>query len=289
MNEVIVKDNVKVREMVYELNGIQIMIDSDLAKLYGCKNGTKEINQAVKNNPSKFPKRYSWKLSKEEFFELRSKFLTTNRFNMSRSTPRVFTEQGVAMLATILKTPTAIDATIAILDTFVAMRHYISNNLIEQKYVNELVFNDSKRIDLIEETLSGFKEKNTHLFFDGQIYNAYSFLIDIFNKSKNEIIIIDNYIDKNILDVLARTKRKIILVTNKYNNQDYNKYIRQYKNVTLKITNRIHDRFIILDRKTLYNSGASFKDLGKKCFAINKVEDDEILNNLLNRYIDILK
>ena len=168
------------------------------------------------------------------------------------------------------------------MDAFVLMKNYISTGLLEQKYINELVIKDSKRIDLIEEALSEFKEKNNHLFFEGQIYDAYSLLIDIFSKAKKEIIIIDNYVDKNILDVLSKIDKDIVIITNKYNNSDYSKYKKQYKNIKLVINNSIHDRFIIIDKKILYHSGASFKDLGKKCFAISKIDDEKIIKSLLN-------
>lgn len=135
----------------------------------------------------------------------------------------------------------------------------------------------------MEETFSNFKEKNNHLFFKGQIYDTYSLLIDIFNKSQDEIIIIDNYIDKNILDILKDISKRIIIVTNEFNNIDYKKYNEQYNNIVLKINNSFHDRFIIIDRKVLYHSGASFKDLGKKCFEISKIEEKEILNSLIKK------
>ena len=283
MNSVILKDNFKIEDMIYEIRGTQVMLDSDLAKLYEVE--TKRINEAVKNNQNKFPERFSWKLT-----DLESKNFIVENFDHKVETrggryknPRVFTEQGVAMLATILKSKTAIETSIRIMDAFVMMKQYICNNLIEQKYINELVLKDSKRIDLIEDTLSGFKEKSNHLFFKGQIYDAYSLLMDIFNKSKKEIIIIDNYIDKNILDILTKTKKHITIITNKYNNQDYKKYKDQYKNVTLTINNNFHDRLIIIDKKTIYHCGASFKDLGKKCFEITKIEERDILENLLKK------
>ena len=140
-----------------------------------------------------------------------------------------------------------------------------------------------ERLKIIENTFSNFKEKNNHLFFEGQIYDAYSLLRDIFNISKSEILIIDNYIDKTILDILSKVNMKVILITNKYNNQDYSKYKEQYKNVELIINNTFHDRFIIVDKKILYHCGASFKDLGKKCFEISKIDDEDILDNLLKR------
>ena len=185
------------------------------------------------------------------------------------------------MLATILKSKVAVETSIRIMDAFVLMKQYISNSLIEQNYINDLVLKNSKRLDLIESALSEFKEKNNHIFFEGQIYDAYSLLIDIFNKSKKEIIIIDNYVDKNILDILSKTKKKVKIVTNKYNNQDYEKYKMQYKNVELIINNTFHDRFIIIDKTILYHCGASFKDLGKQCFEITKIDEEEILLKIL--------
>ena len=199
--------------------------------------------------------------------------------------PRVFTEQGVAMLATILKSSVATKTSIQIMDAFVTMRHYLSSSLIEQKYINELVLKDSKRIDYIEQTLSGFKEKSNHIFYKGQVYDAYSLLMDIFNKSKIEIVIIDNYIDKKLLDILSETKKDIVIITNKYNNTDYNKYCRQYSNIRLIVNNDYHDCFIIVDRNTIYHCGASFKDLGEKCFSINKIEDKETLDSKL-KYLE---
>ena len=277
------EDKLDIKNIIYEIRGKQVMIDSDLAKLYQCKNGTKEINQAVKNNIEKFPERYSWKLTNEEANVLRSKFLTAKINNMSRSLPRVFTEQGVAMLSTILKSKVAVQVSINIMDAFVEMRKYISNNLIEQKYINELVIKDSKRIDVLEETFNSFKEKNNHIFFEGQIYDAYSLMVDIFNKSKSEIIIIDNYVDKSLFDILSKTNKEVIVITNKYNNEDYLKYRKEYSNVKMIINNTFHDRFIIIDRSILYHCGASFKDLGNKCFSINRIIEEDNLNNLLER------
>ena len=178
------------------------MLDSDLAELYECKNGTKTINQAVKRHINRFPERFMFQLTEEEYDYLRSQLGTAKYSAMSRTLPYAFTEQGVAMLATILRTPIAEETSIRIMDAFVAMRKYISTNLLGQQYINDLVLKDSKRIDLLEETFSSFKDKNNHLFFEGQIYDAYSLMLNIFDKSKESIIIIDNYIDKNILDIL---------------------------------------------------------------------------------------
>ena len=283
INDLIEKEDIKIENMIYEIRGKQVMLDSDLARLYKCKNGTKTINQAVKRHINRFPERYMFQLSEREYDNLRSQVGTTKENNKSRTLPYVFTEQGVAMLATILRTPIAEEVSIRIMDAFVAMRKYISTNLIEQKYINDLVLKDSKRIDVLENAFSSFKDKNNHIFFEGQIYDAYSLMIKIFDKALSSIIIIDNYIDKNILDILSKTNRKVTLITNKYNNVDYEKYKEQYDNVTLVVNNSFHDRFIILDKEVLYHSGASFKDLGKKCFAITKIKSKEILDSLLDK------
>ena len=260
------------------------MLDSDLAKLYECKNGTKEINQAVKNNPDKFPNDFYFRLSEVELKYLRSKNLTANR--KSRSLPYVFTEQGIAMLATVLHTPVAAEVSVNIMRAFVKMRKIISSNLIEQKYINELVIKDNERINLLEESFSKLeeKEKINHIFYEGQIYDAYSLLIDIFREAKKEIIIIDNYADKSILDMITSLNVKVIIVTKKFNllkDIDIKKYNKQYHNLKVIYSDKFHDRFIILDKKVLYHSGASYKDLGNKCFAINKIKDDEYLENIL--------
>lgn len=148
---------------------------------------------------------------------------------MSRTLPYVFTEQGVAMLSSILRTDTAAKVSINIMRAFVEMRKYISNNLIEQKYINELVLKDNKRINLLEQTFNNFKEKNNHIFFEGQIYDAYSLLIDILNKSKEEIIIIDNYAGKELLDILKDINKNIIIVSKNINEELVKKYSKQHQ------------------------------------------------------------
>ena len=285
INDLIEKEDIKIENMIYEVRGKQVMLDSDLAELYKCKNGTKTINLAVKRHINRFPERFMFQLTDEEVSKLsRFQFETLKgRGHNVKYLPYAFTEQGVAMLATILRTPVAEEVSIRIMDAFVAMRKYISTNLIEQKYINDVVLKDSKRIDLLEDAFSSFKDKNNHIFFEGQIYDAYSLMLKIFDKALSSIIIIDNYIDKNILDILSKTNKKVTLVTNKYNNIDYEKYKEQYNNVTLVVNNSFHDRFIILDKKVLYHSGASFKDLGKKCFGITKIESKELLNDLIDK------
>lgn len=200
-----------------------------------------------------------------------------------RNNTRVFTEQGVAMLSTILKTKEAVKTSIAIMDAFVAMRHYISNNLLEQKYYNDMVVKHDSEIKVLQETFNNFKTENNHIFFEGQIYDAYSLLLDIFATSKESIIIIDNYADKKLLDLLRKTKKTVIVYSKNINDDLINKYKKQYDNVELRESNLFHDRFIIIDNKHLYHSGASFKELGRKCFALNKIENEKWLKDLLEK------
>ena len=283
------KEELNIENMIYEIRGKQVMLDSDLAKLYQCKNGTKSINLAVNRNVKKFPNDFYFQLTNNETENLRFHFETSNsttNYGGKRYNPYAFTEQGVAMLATILHTPVAAEVSVNIMRTFVKMRKIISSNLIEQKYINELVIKDNERINLLEESFLKLeeKEKINHIFHEGQIYDAYSLLIDIFKEAKKEIIIIDNYADKSILDMITNLNVKVIIVTKKFNllkDIDIKKYNKQYHNLKVIYSDKFHDRFIIIDKKVLYHSGASYKDLGNKCFAINKIKDDEYLENIL--------
>ncbi len=278
------KEELNIENMIYEIRGKQVMLDSDLAKLYECKNGTKDINKAVKRNIERFPKNFYFQITEEEMKKLWFQSGTANK--MIRSLPYVFTEQGIAMLSSVLHTQIAISQSIRIMDAFVKMRKIISSNLIEQKYINELVIKDNERINLLEESFSKLeeKEKINHIFYEGQIYDAYSLLIDIFKEAGKEIIIIDNYADKSILDMITNLNVRVTIVTKKFNllkDIDIKKYNRQYNNLKVIYSDKFHDRFIILDKKVLYHSGASYKDLGNKCFEITKMEDKEYLKTII--------
>ena len=242
MNEVIIKDNIKIEDLIYEVRGKQVMLDSDLAMLYECKNGTKEINQAVKNNIEKFPERYSFRISEKEYDFLKSKFLTSK--GGSRKGHTVFTEQGVYMLATILKSKAASEMTIAIMDAFVVMKSIINTSLIEQKYINNLVLDHDNKINIILDKLST-KENNNHIFYEGQIYDAYSLLIDILSNAKKEIIIIDNYAGKELFDITRNIKVNIKIYTKNIDDISKKKYEKEYSNIEIITTDMFHDRFII--------------------------------------------
>ena len=291
MNDIIVKDDIKIEDLIYEIRGKQVMLDSDLAKLYNCKNGTKEINQAVKRNMDRFPEDFYFQLTKDEYDNLKSQFVTSSNNNHggNRKLPYVFTEQGVAMLSSTLKTITASITSINIMRAFVAMRKYINTNLIEQKYINNLVFEHDKDIKLLKEIFNKLstKEKVNHIFFDGEIYDAYSVLIKILSKAKKEIIIIDNYAGKELFDITRNIKINIKIYTKNIDSIAKKKYEEEYNNLTIINTDIFHDRFIILDNNTLYNLGSSLKDIGKKCTSINKIDDTNIIKNLLDRINNI--
>ena len=280
MNEIIEKD-INIENMIYEVNGVEVMLDSDLAKLYHVE--TKRINEAVKNNPEKFPRRYLIKITEDEYQTLKSKFSTSK--GGSRKGHTAFTEQGVYMLATILKSKEAIQTSIRIMDTFVKMRHYINynNELLPRKFMllEEKVDNNTKRIDELFDKFNPKDIIKNCIFFENDIFDAYSVIMDIFNSSKEEIIIIDNYASKELLDMIRNINRKVLIVSKNIDEVLKKKYETQYKNVTFINNNSFHDRFIIIDRNKLYTCGASLKDLGKKCSYIGICDNDCYLNEIL--------
>ena len=284
MNEVIEKENVKIENMIYEIRGKQVMFDSDVAMLFGYQ--TKDLNRAVRNNINRFPERYCFQLTEEEYKNLRCNFFTSsssNNYGGRRYLPYVFTEYGITMLAGLLKSDVAVQVSLKIVDAFIAMRKYISNDLIKLNNHNEMLIDHEGRIKALENTFSKFDNFSNEIFFEGQIWDAHSLLLDIFNSSKKSIVIIDNYLSKELLDVLSRTNKNVTVYTKDINEILIKKYQNQYNNLRIKINNTFHDRFIIIDNNNLYHCGASFKDLGKKCFAISKINNDVILKDLKNK------
>lgn len=285
-NSIILKENEKIENLIYEIRGKQVMLDSDLAKLYECKNGTKVINQAVKRNITKFPERYCFQLTETEYRNLKFQNGTSslNNYGGVRKMPFVFTEQGVAMLATVLKTPVADAVSMRIIDAFVYMRRYLSDVTGSNMLVNH-----EERILKLEEQFNKFSSKRNTIIYEGKIYDAYSVMLDIFNEAKGEIIIVDNYVNKELLDILREVDKKIIVISNNMNNELIKKYESQYDNTQFVSDNPFHDRYIILDRKEAYVSGMSLKDVGKKYSYINKIEESIFINELIKRIIKILK
>ena len=281
-------EEINIENLIYEIRGKQVMLDSDLAKLYGCKNGTKEINQAVKRNIDRFPEDFYFQLTNIEHknIVLKSQIVTSK--GGVRKNPYAFTEQGVAMLATVLRTDNAASVSIKIMRTFVSMRKFINENKDIFRRMSIVEYEVIECKDKISELFDKFETKkieNQKIFFNGEIYDAYSLIVDLIKEAQNIIIIIDNYIDKSLLDMLVYKKENVyvLLVTSSHylTNLDIEKFNKQYPNLTIKYSNIFHDRFIIIDN-ILYHVGASFKDLGKKCFAINKIEDKEYLDKIIS-------
>ena len=287
MNDIISKESISVENMIYEIRGKQVMLDSDLARLYNVE--TKRINEAVKNNPNKFPERFSFRITEVEYNNLKSKISTSslNNYGGSRKGHTVFTEQGVAMLATILKSKVATEVSIRIMDAFVAMRHYISDNLIEQRYINNLVLEHDNRINLLQKSLDKLSEKRkvNEIYFDGQVYDAYSKVLDIFKEANEELIIVDRYTDKTMLDMIKYLECNVILITgkcSKITKLDINKYNKQYHNLALYYDDSFHDRYIIIDEQNIYHSGNSLNYIGYRKSCIDRINDQSIKNALLN-------
>lgn len=255
MNNIVVSDNIKIENMIYEIRGKQVMLDSDLAKLYGCKNGTKSLNLAVKRNIERFPQDFYFQINKNEYDNLKFQIETSswNMYGGVRKLPYVFTEQGVAMLATVLKTENASIVSVNIMRAFVVMKNIINTSLIEQKYFNELTIKNTEDIKLLQESFDklNIKESNNHIFYEGQIYDAYSLLIDILSKAKKEMIIIDNYAGKKLFDIIRNINVKVKIYTENIDNISKEKYEKQYSNIEIINTNIFHDRFIIIDNKVL--------------------------------------
>ena len=296
MNEVVTKEDIKIEDMIYEIRGKQVMLDSDLARLYKCKNGTKEINQAVRNSPEKFPERFSFVLNDSEMDDLRSKFLTSslNKHGGRRYNIRVFTEQGVAMLATILRTKVATEISIQIMDAFVTMRKYISTSLLEQNYVNNMLLEHEYKIKLLQDSFQKIEEKKrvNEIYFNGQIYDAYSKIQEIFNSANKSLIIIDSYADNTILGIIKRLKIKVTIITKSNNlltKQDIAKYNKQYNNLQVYYNNTFHDRYFILDDEIIYHCGASINRIGYKTFSITLIGDEDVKNTLINKIKEIDK
>ena len=286
MNEMAeIKD---IESKIYNIRGVEVMLDSDLAKQYQCANGTKSINLAVKRNIERFPSDFYFQLNEEEFNKICG-FNLKLQNNKIRSLPYVFTEQGVAMLATIIRTDVAATVSIDIMRAFVRMRNYIKYNdqLLPRKYLllEEKVDNNTKRIDELFDKFNPKVITKNSIFFQNDIYDAYSVLMKIFKLSEGEIIIIDNYAGKELFDILRIIHKKIIIISSHIEETLKKKYLKQYNNVLFIKNDSYHDRFIIIDRKMVFHSGASFKDLGKKCFAINeienKIENDKLINDVI--------
>lgn len=290
MNDLVL-DNENIKNKIYEIRGVQVMLDRDIAKLYGCANGTKDVNKAVKRNIEKFPNDFYFQLTFEEASRFHFGTLNDNsnkRGSNIKYLPFAFTEQGVAMLSSILKTENAAKVSIAIMRAFVAMRHYLIDNkdiYVSLNNINNKLIEHDKKFDIIFDNFK-IKEEKELVFFNGQIFDAYSKIVDILKEAKNELTIIDEYADKKVLDMIKNLDVSITLIVRSKSllkKIDLEKYNKQYNNLRIVYDDSWHDRYIIIDKIKIYHLGASLNYIGTKTFNVNKLEDDDVIKLLLDK------
>jgi len=284
VNKIGIIEDQFIQNKIYTLRGLQVMLDRDLAELYGVE--TKVFNQAVKRNSARFPEDFMFQLTKEEFVNWRSQFVTSNEDKMGlRRAPYAFTEQGVSMLSAILKSTVAVEMSVKIIRSFVAMRKFISSNaLLFQKIdtmEKKLLKHDEKFDQLFNAIESKEVKPKEGIFYENQIFDAYVFASDLIKSAKTSIVLIDNYIDESVLLLLSKRADgcKATIYTKTITSQlslDLKKYNTQYQPIEINELVTAHDRFLILDDSEIYHIGASLKDLGKKWFAFSKFEKGAI-------------
>lgn len=292
-NDIVIYEN-DIENLIFQVRGQQVMLDCDLAKLYNVE--TKRLNESVKRNINRFPLNFCFQLTEDEYVNLRSQISTSNNNTRGgrRYLPYVFTEQGIAMLSSVLKSDEAVEISINIMNAFVKMRRFVANNSLFFDRINNLELKQiqmeketNKKFDEIFSYISSKSEDDQKVFFEGQIFDAFSLIVSLIEKANTSIILIDNYVDvSGTLNILTKKKEdvKVEIYTSsktKLTYQDITKFNSQYGGLIVKSNDSFHDRFLILDNSILYHIGASIKDAGKKCFGIAIIEDKSILNNIL--------
>ncbi len=298
----------EITSKIYTIRECQVMLDEDLAILYGVE--TKRLNEQVKRNIERFPSEFMFQLNKDEMERLQSLSVSAHEIDSLRSRnatlengrgkhrkymPYVFTEQGVAMLSAVLRSDTAVKTSIQIMNAFVAMRRFLTENgmlfsrldSIEKRQIEYEIKTDN-RFDTVFKAIEEREiTPQKGIFFDGHVYDAHKFVSDIIKDAKKSIILIDNYIDDTVLTQLAKKKKNatVTIFTRKISKQltlDAERFNEQYPTLKIKTLNKSHDRFIIIDESIVYHIGASLKDLGKKWFAFSRFETEalELLDKL---------
>ena len=288
-----------IRDRVYIIRGQQVMLDTDLADLYGYE--VKRLNEQVKRNIRRFPEDFRFQLNESEIPErLKSQFATLNiqenkRGMHIKKMPYAFTEQGIYMLATVLRGELAEQQSIFIMRAFKEMRHFIANNALLFEKINAIELKQleyqkdaDEKFGRIFEYMAEHEESNQKIFYDGQIFDAFSFLADVIRHAKQEIVLIDGYIDVVTLNILAKKNAGVdvfayTLPSARISTQDINNFNAQYPTLTVKRTTAFHDRFLIMDGVEGYHIGASLKDAGKKCFGINKIEGADDVKDIMKK------
>ncbi len=288
----------RIENLIHYVRGKQIMIDSDLAMLYNVE--TKRLNESVKRNPKRFPENFCFQLTGDEYEDLRSQIATSNTESTPskggrRYLPYAFTEQGIAMLSAVLRSDEAIQVSLNIMNTFVKMRRFLAENALMFDKLNSLELKQleyqketNEKFDQIFSYISEHEEVGQKIFFEGQIYDAFSLLVGLVEKAEKSIVLIDNYVDVGSLNILAKKKEGVDVTIytvrrTRLANQDIANFNSQYSTLTVYYTGVFHDRFLIIDEVTAYHIGASIKDAGKKCFGISRIEDIGIISDVLQR------
>lgn len=283
-----------IEAFILTIRGKQVLLDRDLAMLYNVE--TKRLNEQVKRNIERFPSRFRFQLSKEELNELVANCDRFDTLKHSTSCPYVFTEQGVAMLSTVLRSKTAVETSVKIMDAFVAMRYFLASNVkvfhrlesieYEQLEMKRWREQTSSRIDEIFNKINQPEFPQQGIFYDGQIYDAYTFVANLIRDAKSSIVLIDNYIDDTVLTLLDKRNDDVTasIYTDRISRNlqlDINRHNAQYPPISIGIYRKAHDRFLIVDSK-VYHIGASIKDLGKKIFGFSLMKDLDVMD-LLNK------
>ena len=288
----VIIDNREIQNMIYTIRDKQVMIDSDLATLYQVT--TKRLNEQVRRNKNRFPSEFMFRLTAEEYEYLRSQNATSSEDNAHggrRYMPYVFTEQGIAMLSAVLKSDVAVEVSIKIMNSFVEMRRFLLSNKemfarLDRVELKQL--ETDKKLEEVFNYIATNIEIKQNIFFNGQIYDAFSFIVGLIQKAKKEIILIDNYVDLNTLNILCKKKQGVDVVIatagkGSLSAKDITKFNAQYPKLSVKTTTDFHDRFLIIDKTEVYHIGASIKDAGKKSFGITKIEDADLVKGLVHK------
>ena len=273
-----------IEKLIYVIRDRQVMVDSDLAMLYQVETGA--LNRAVKRNIKRFPEDFRFQLTAEEY---------ENGYGGRRTIPYVFTEQGISMLASVLHSEVAVNVSIGIMRAFVEMRRFIANNALLFERISSVELKQleyqkrtDEKLEQIFEYISEHEESSQKVFFEGQIYDAFSLIANLIQKANKEITLIDGYVDIGTLNLLSKKKKnvEVTIYTQKHSRlseTDVENFNAQYPALEVKYTKAFHDRFLILDCETAYHIGASLKDAGKKCFGISLIQDAGIIRDILQR------
>lgn len=285
-----------IRDLIYIIRGQQVMLDSDLAMLYQVE--TKNLNKAATRNSDRFPEDFRFRLTKEEYEDLRFQIGTSNEDQGRggrRYYPFVYTEQGISQLSGVLHNKIAVQVSINIMRTFVEMRRFIAKNevlfqrisAVELKQLEYQRQTDEK-FDKVFEYIDDHAESEQKIFFDGQIYDAFELLISLVQKATKKIVLIDGYVDTGTLNILAKKNTGVDVTIYTFSNthltkKDISTFNAQYPKLDVKYMKTFHDRFLILDDTVGYHVGASLKDVGKKCFGITQIQDEQTIQSILQR------